>query len=82
MAESNAEPNGPLVKFAFMLLIVTAVVAVAGYVLALLFGMIAAFPFGLLGLVPLTAILILLFVVVRGQLTSKEDDYYSKHVDQ
>ena len=82
MATSNAEPNGPLVKFAFALLIITAVVAVAGYVLALLFGMITAFPFGLLGLVPLAAILILLFVVVRGQLTSKEDDYYSKNVDQ
>jgi hypothetical protein len=82
MAPSNAEPNGPLVKFAFALLVITAIVAVAGYVFALLFGMIAAFPFGLLGLVPLVAILILLFVVVRGQLTSQEDDYYSKNIDQ
>lgn len=82
MSDSNAEPNGPLVKFAFALLIITAVFVVIGYVWAIFMGMISAFPFGLLGLIPLTGILILLFVVVRGQLTSKEDDYYSKNVDQ
>ncbi len=82
MADSNAEPNGPLVKVAFALLIITAIGVLIGYVYAILFGLISAFPFGLLGFIPLVGIGILLYVVVRGQLTSKEDDYYSKNVDQ
>lgn len=77
-----AEPKGPLVNFAFALLIITAIGAVIAYVGAILFGMIQAFPFGILGLIPLIGILILLFVVVREQLTSKEDDYYSKNVEK
>ena len=77
-----AEPKGPLVNFAFALLIITAVGVVIGYVAAIFLGLIAAFPFGLLGFIPLIGILILLFVVVREQLVSKEDDHYSKNVDQ
>jgi uncharacterized membrane protein len=77
-----AEPKGPLVNFAFVLLIITAVGLLIGYVAAILLGLIAAFPFGILGFIPLIGILILLYVVVRDQTTSKEDDYYSKNVDQ
>jgi len=82
MTDSNAEPNGPLIKVAFALLILTVIGVLIGYVYAIFFGLIAAFPFGLLGFIPLAGVMILLYVVVRGQLTSKEDDYYSKNVDQ
>jgi len=77
-----SEPKGPLVNFAFLLLVITAIGAVIAYVAAIFLGLIAAFPFGILGFIPLVGILILLFVVVREQLTSKEDDHYSKNVDQ
>ncbi len=80
--ESTSEPNGPLVKFAFLLLGITAVGAVAFYVLALFMGLIVAFPFGLLGLIPLLAVCILIFVVLKNQASNKEDQYYSKNVDQ
>lgn len=77
-----AEPKGPLVNTAFFLLGATAVLAVVAYIAALLFGMIAAFPFGILGLVPLIGVIILIYVVLRDQTTSAEDKYYSDNVDQ
>lgn len=82
MAESSSEPNGPLVKLAFFLLAATAIAAVALYVFALFAGLILAFPFGLLGLVPLLAVCILIFVVLKNQAGNKEDKYYSDNVDQ
>lgn len=80
--ESTSEPNGPLVKFAFGLLALTAIGAVAFYVFAMLAGLILAFPFGLLGLIPLLAVCILIFVVLKNQASNKEDEYYSKNIDQ
>lgn len=77
-----AEPRGPLVNTAFFLLGATAVLGVAAYIFALFVGMIAAFPFGILGLVPLVGVVILIYVVLRDQTTSKEDKYYSDNVDQ
>lgn len=77
-----AEPRGPLVTLAFFLLGATALVAVGAYVFALFVGMIAVWPFGVLGLIPLTGVVILIVVVLRDQTTSKEDKYYSDNVDQ
>ncbi len=77
-----AEPRGPLVTFAFFLLGATALAGVAAYLFALFVGMISVWPFGILGLIPLTAVIILIFVVLRDQTTSKEDKYYSDNVDQ
>jgi len=77
-----SEPKGPLITVAFWLLGATAVCGVLIYIGALIFGMIAALPFGIFGLIPLAAIIILLFVVLRDQSTSKEDKYYSDNVDQ
>ena len=77
-----AEPKGPLINFAFVLLGLTAVLAVLGYAIAISVGFIAAFPFGLLGFIPLVAVLILLYMVIRDQTTSKEDKFYSDNVDQ
>ncbi len=77
-----AEPRGPLVNTAFFLLGATAVIGVVAYLSALFVGMIAVWPFGILGLIPLLAVIILIVVVLRDQATSKEDRYYSDNVDQ
>lgn len=45
-------------------------------------GLIAAVPFGVLGLIPVAIVLALLVEVIRQRLANKEDDYYSKHVDK
>ena len=52
------------------------------WLLAMIFGLIAAFPFGLIGLLGLIAIGLLLFKVLRERVGSEEDDYYSKNVDR
>lgn len=61
--------------------ILLALVAAAWFV-AVVVGMIAAFPFGLLGLIAIAGIGLLLIRVLRDRLSSKEDDYYSKNVQQ
>ncbi len=45
-------------------------------------GVVAIFPFGLLGLAVLIAIGLLFATAVRDRLRNKEDDYYSANVDQ
>jgi len=57
------------------------VVAVV-YLIGMLAGMIAIFPFGLLGLVVLFGIGALLIKVLKERINNKEDDYYSKKVDK
>ncbi|MCP5184993.1 MAG: hypothetical protein H6993_13585 [Pseudomonadales bacterium] len=52
------------------------------YVGALVVGMIAVFPVGLLGLLGLVGIGALLIKVVRERLANREDDYYDRNVDQ
>ncbi len=52
------------------------------YLLALLAGVILAFPFGLLGLVALIGIGALIIKVLKERIGNKEDDYYAKHVDK
>ncbi len=49
---------------------------------AVLFGAIAAFPYGLIGLLAIGGIGILFIKVLRERLSNKEDDYYSKNVDR
>lgn len=56
---------------------------VAGlWLLALLVGMIAAFPYGLLGLVVVSGFGLLFIKALVDRLTSEEDDYYSKNIDK
>ena len=57
-------------------------VVVVLYFLAVLFGIIALFPFGLIGLIVLIGIGALFLKVVKERLANKEDDYYSKNVDK
>jgi hypothetical protein len=45
-------------------------------------GIIAAVPFGALGLVPIAIIVGLLAVVIYQRLNNAEDDYYDKNVDK
>ncbi len=52
------------------------------WILGIIGGMIAAFPVGLVGLVALVGIGLLFIKVVKDRLSNKEDDYYSKNVDQ
>jgi hypothetical protein len=52
------------------------------WILATIGGMIAVFPAGLIGLVALLGIGLLFAKVLKDRLSNKEDDYYSKNVDQ
>ena len=52
------------------------------WLIAILTGLIIAFPFGLLGLAALVGIGALLMKVCRERLTNKEDDYYAKNVEK
>ncbi len=52
------------------------------WILGIIGGMIAAFPVGIIGLVALVGIGLLFIKVVKDRLSNKEDDYYSKNVDQ
>ena len=65
-------------KIAYAILLTLA----ALWLLALIFGLIAAFPIGLVGFLGLIAIGLLFFKVLRERAGNEEDDYYSKNVDQ
>lgn len=52
------------------------------YFLAILGGMIAVFPFGLLGFVVLLGIGALFMKVLRERLKNPEDRYYSDNVER
>jgi ABC-type uncharacterized transport system permease subunit len=52
------------------------------YLLAIFVGMIASFPYGLLGLFGIVGIGALLIKVMKERLNNKEDDYYSKNIDR
>jgi hypothetical protein len=52
------------------------------YVVVMLVGMIAAFPWGIVGLIAIAGIGLLLIKVIRERLANTEDDYYSKNIDK
>ena len=58
-----------------------AVVALC-YVAAMLVGLIAAFPFGLIVLLALLGIGVLFIKVLKERLGNKEDDHYSRNVEK
>ena len=57
-------------------------IVVACWLIAMLVGMIAAFPVGVIGLVAIGGFGFLFAKVVKDRLANKEDDYYSKHIKQ
>ena len=52
------------------------------YIAAIIYGMVAALPFGILGLIGLVGIGALLIKVIRERLANRDDDYYSKNVEK
>jgi hypothetical protein len=52
------------------------------WLMAMLTGMVIAFPFDLVGLVALVGIGALFMKVCKERLVNKEDDYYSKNVER
>jgi hypothetical protein len=65
-------------KIGYVLLLIVAVC----WLIAMLVGMIAAFPLGIIGLLAILGIGFLFAKVVRDRLTNKEDDHYSKTVEK
>ena len=65
-------------KAGYILLGIAAVALIVGMVA----GLIAAWPFGVVGLVALAGIALLLAKVVRDRVSSTEDDHYARNVDQ
>ena len=60
----------------YVLLAIVAVCWLAGMIV----GMIAAFPFGVIGLLAIVGIGFLFAKVLKDRLANKEDDHYSKTV--
>ena len=56
------------------------IIAAIAYIAAMVFGMFAVWPYGLLGLVVLGFVGILFFGVLSERLNNKEDDYYEKNI--
>ena len=65
-------------KIGYVLLLIVA----ACWLIAVLMGMIAAFPAGIIGFVAILGVGFLFAKVVSDRLASKEDDHYSKTVDK
>jgi hypothetical protein len=65
-------------SLAYILLAVVAIV----WFIAMIVGMIAAFPFGIVGLIAIVGIGLLFLKVVRDRLANKDDDYYSNNVER
>lgn len=63
-------------KVAYIILTIAAI----GWLIAMVVGMIAAFPFGLIGLVVILAFGLLFIKALKERLTSRKDDRYSKDV--
>ena len=57
-------------------------IVVVCWLAAMLFGMIAAFPYGIIGLAAIFGVAFLFAKVVQDRLKNKEDDHYSKTVDK
>ncbi len=58
-----------------------AIVAII-WIIAMIVGLIIAFPFGLIGLVAILGLGLLLIKVITDRMKNKEDDHYSKNVDK
>ena len=65
-------------KWGYSLLAIIMIV----YMVAMFIGMIAAFPYGLLGLLFVAGLGILMVKVLKERMRNKEDDYYSREVDK
>lgn len=57
-------------------------VVAACYLVAMLIGLVAVFPVGLIGLLAIVGIGALLIKVIRERRNNAEDDHYSKTVEK
>ena len=57
-------------------------IVVVCWLIAMLAGMIAAFPFGIIGLLAIAGVGFLFAKVVKDRLANKEDDHYSKNIEK
>ena len=57
-------------------------IVVVVWIIAMVVGMIVAFPFGIIGLIAITGVGLLLIKVITDRLSNKEDDHYSQNVDK
>jgi len=65
-------------RTAYIILIIVAI----GWLVAMLVGMIAAFPIGLIGLVVIVGFGLLFVKVLKERLASSKEDRYSKDVEK
>ncbi len=63
---------------AYAILLVVAIL----WLIGMIAGMVAAFPFGILGLVVIFAVGLLFIKVLKQRLENKEDDYYEENVQK
>jgi hypothetical protein len=61
--------------------ILLAIVALC-WLIAMIVGMIVAFPWGIIGLIAIIGFGFLFAKVIKDRLANKEDDHYSKTVDK
>ena len=61
--------------------VLLAIVAVV-WIVAMIYGLVSAFPEGVIGLVAIVGIGLLLAKVIKERIANKEDDHYSKNVDK
>jgi hypothetical protein len=52
------------------------------YLAVMVAGLVAAFPWGIVGLIAIVGIGLLLIKVIRERIRNSEDNYYSKNIDQ
>lgn len=52
------------------------------WIIILFVGLIAAFPYGIIGLVAILGIGFLFAKVIKDRLSNKEDDHYSENIEQ
>lgn len=57
-------------------------IATICWIIAVIIGVIAAFPIGLVGLIAIIGIGFLFARVIKDRLENKEDDHYSENINQ
>jgi len=57
-------------------------IAAIFWIIAVIIGVIAAFPIGLVGLIAIIGIGFLFAKVIKDRLENKEDDHYSENIKQ
>lgn len=65
-------------KIAYIILAIVAI----GFLIAMIAGMVAAFPVGIIGLVVILAFGLLFVKALKERLSSRKDDRYSKDVER